>query len=196
MHTLDILFAIIAVVFVIIGIRRGLISELFRLIALVAGFLAAFLYYPKAAAFLTFVQPPLSFTIGFIILFIVTALIVLIIGLAIRKMIHLTPLGWIDHLFGGAIGLLKTVFLFWILCCAFAMFPLGINKMILHRSTIFQTYKKLPGFLKPAGLARLRETLKINPFPAMHPQMREKNRHGKLPWEPREKNADSTANEI
>lgn len=197
MHTLDILFVVIALVFVIIGIRRGLVSELFRLIALVAGFLAAFLYYPKAAAFLTFVPPPVSLTFAFIVLFIVTALIVLAIGWVIRKMIHLTPLGWIDHLFGGAIGFLKTVFLFWILCFAFAMFPLRIDKMILHRSTVFQIYKKLPGCLKPAGLIRLRKTLNIDPFPAVHPQTPKNGRRGALPWAPpQEKNADSTTNEI
>jgi membrane protein required for colicin V production len=196
MHTLDILFVIIALVFVIIGMRRGLVSELFRLIALVTGFLAAFLYYPKATALLTFVPPSLSFTLAFIILFIVTALIVLAIGWMIRKMIHLTPLGWIDHLLGGAIGLLKTVFLFWILCFAFAMFPLSMDKIILHRSTVFHIYKKLPEFLKPAGLARLRKTLKIDPFPTMHPHMLNKGHSGERPWGPQERNADSPANVI
>ncbi len=108
----------------------------------------------------------------------------------------MTPLGWIDFFFGGAIGLLKTAFLFWILCFALSVFPLGINKMTLHRSMVFQTYKRLPGYLKPAGLARLRETLKIDSFPAIRPQMLNKGRRREPPREPQEKNNDSAANVI
>jgi hypothetical protein len=69
--------------------------------------------------------------------------------------------------------------------------------MILHRSTVFQIYKKLPECLKPAGLARLRKTLNIDHFPAVHPQTPKNGRRGALPWAPpQEKNADSTTNEI
>jgi membrane protein required for colicin V production len=197
MHVLDILFAVVGLISLIIGIRRGMVSELFRFLALVVGFLAAFLFYPRAAAYAAFAPPQLAATLSFITIFIVAALVVLGIGWVIRKIVHLTPLGWIDHLFGGIFGLLKAGFLFWVLCLAFSFFPLGLDKLTLRHSRVYQTYQSLPAFLKPSGLSRLRETLKIGPSPASLHNLRKIGRTGARPAaKPQEKGAESGANEI
>jgi hypothetical protein len=117
---------------------------------------------------------------------------VLGLGWVVRKMVHLTPLGWIDSLFGGVLGLLKAVILFWMLCLAFTIFPFGIDKLALHRSMVFQTYKKLPGIVKLPGLNKLRETLKIDPLPDLHSRILKKGPHGGQ----RERSSASTAKVI
>ena len=104
MHTLDIFFCIAAVFFIVIGIRRGLIGELFRLFALIAGFIVAFLYYPDLSRLLNIKNPTIATPLCFSILYLITALSVIGAGWLIRKVVHLTPLGWFDYLFGGAIG--------------------------------------------------------------------------------------------
>jgi uncharacterized membrane protein required for colicin V production len=197
MHTLDIFFVVIGIVFLILGFRRGLVSELFRLIALIAGFLSAYLYYPKAAGYLNFVPPQLSFTLAFILLFIVTAMVILGIGWAVRKMVHLTPFGWIDSFFGGLIGLIKTVIVFWMLCLAFSMFPFTLNKLTLHGSMVFQTYKNLPRSLQLSGLTGLRGLLKPGSVPPAHrPTPPNKRNHESPAGEHEEKNDDSAQNVI
>ncbi len=192
MHILDILFAVIGIISIIIGFRRGLVSELFRLLALLAGFLAAYLFYRRGSEYLTFVPRQLSSTLSFIVLFIVAALVVLGIGWLIRKMIHLTPLGWIDSLLGGVIGLLKTFTLFWMLCLGFTLFPFAISKLTLHHSLVYQTYRKLPGCLKMSGLTQLREMLKIDTVPAMQHHPLKKENPGELP----ERSGNTKANAI
>jgi uncharacterized membrane protein required for colicin V production len=65
MHTLDIFFCIAAVFFIVVGVRRGLIGELFRLLALVFGFIVAFLYYPDLARLFRISSSPLSTPVCF-----------------------------------------------------------------------------------------------------------------------------------
>ena len=156
MHTLDIFFIIAAVFFLIVGIRRGLIGELFRLVALVAGFFVAFLYYPEIAKLCHFKPPSLTNALAFTLIFIVTALIIIGIGWLLKKIVHLTPLGWADYIFGGVLGLAKAVFIFWVICLSLASFPPNKFIMGLNRSVVFQTYKKLPPAIKAPGIDNMR----------------------------------------
>jgi uncharacterized membrane protein required for colicin V production len=160
MHTLDIIFTVACVFFIIIGIRRGLVGESFRLLALLTGFSAAFLFYTEASCYLHFNNRYAAHALSFVIIFIIAALLVLGIGWAIKKIIHLTPLGWIDYFFGGAIGLVKAVFIFWIICLTFASFPGTLKKTKVDHSLVFSTYERLPRTLKNDAILRLRDTLK------------------------------------
>ncbi len=162
MHTLDILFIIAAFFFVIIGIRRGLIGELFRLTALVLGFFVAFLYYPEIANLCRFKPAYLQNAVAFTLIFLIVALAVIGIGWLLKKIVHLTPLGWVDGFFGGVIGFLKTVLIFWVICLSLAVFPPGSFILRLHRSLVFQTYKKLPPGMKLSGVAGVRNLFKKN----------------------------------
>ena len=160
MHTFDILFIIAGAFFMFIGIRRGLVGELFRLLALIVGFFAAFLYYQEVAALLRFAPPTLARAASFTLIYLAAALAVVGVGWVIKKVIHLTPLGWIDYLFGGAIGLTKTVLIFWIICLSLSAFPLSRPKLNVNRSFVFQTYKNLPRSLRLDGITAVRDALK------------------------------------
>lgn len=160
MHTIDILFLITSIFFIIIGIRRGLVGEVFRLLALIAGFCAAFLFYTEAAACIPFGKPYIANALAFIIIFLIAAVIIIGIGWVIKKIIHLTPLGWVDQLFGGAIGLVKAMFIFWVVCLSFASFPATVKKMKVNKSIIFSTYKKIPLALKLDAMLQVRDSIK------------------------------------
>jgi uncharacterized membrane protein required for colicin V production len=162
MHTLDIFFGIASIFFVVVGVRRGLIGEIFRLVALVAGCIVAFLFYPDCARIIKLPSPYLSEGLSFVIIYLATALAILGAGVLFRKAIHLTPLGWFDYVFGGAIGLLKVLIIFWVVCLSFSTFPLTIKRMHLTRSTVYTTYTKLPGTLKAGEILRVRNSFKKN----------------------------------
>jgi uncharacterized membrane protein required for colicin V production len=162
MHTLDIFFCIATLFFVVIGIRRGLIGELFRLFALIAGFIVAFFYYPDLSRILNIKNTTIATPLCFSMLYLATALAVIGAGWLIRKVVHLTPLGWFDYLFGGAIGFAKVAIIFWVVCLSCSTFPLAIKRMHLDRSFVFTAYTKLPKSLKFDGIAKFRDSLKKN----------------------------------
>lgn len=162
MHTLDIFFCIAAVFFVVIGIRRGLIGELFRLLALILGFIVAFLYYPDLARLLKISSPAVATPLCFTLIYLATALTVIGIGWLLRKVVHLTPLGWLDYIFGGAIGFSKVVIIFWVVCLSFSTFPLTIKRMHLKKSVVYATYTRLPEHLKFDGMVKIRDSFRKN----------------------------------
>ncbi|MBN1130840.1 MAG: CvpA family protein [Chitinispirillaceae bacterium] len=163
MHTLDILFCISAVFFIVVGIRRGLIGELFRLMAIIAGFLAAFLYYPDLAGILKISSPHVSTALSFSIIYALVFLLVIGAGWLLRRAVHLTPLGWFDYVFGGFIGLVKTAIIFWIVCLSFSTFPVTVKRMHLHRSAVYKTYNVLPAALTMDLMLKKRDEIRKIP---------------------------------
>ncbi|MCU0608623.1 MAG: CvpA family protein, partial [Chitinispirillaceae bacterium] len=139
MHTFDILFIIGSMFFIIVGVRRGLIGEVFRIIALVAGFLVAFLYFSDLSPYLRFASPSIANPVAFSLIYLATAILILLTGWMLKKIIRLTPLGWVDYSFGGAIGLCKAVILFWIVCLSLSAFPASRAKLNMNRSTVYLT---------------------------------------------------------
>jgi len=162
MHTLDIFFCIAAVFFVVVGVRRGLIGEIVRLIALVMGCIVAFLFYPDCVRIIKLPWPYLSEGLSFVLIYLATALAILGAGALIRKVIHLTPLGWFDYIFGGAIGFAKVIIIFWVICLSFSTFPLTVKRMHLGRSTVYATYAHLPAALKADEIVKVRNVFKKN----------------------------------
>jgi membrane protein required for colicin V production len=162
MHTIDIFFCIGAIFFIVVGVRRGLIGELFRLLALVAGFFAAFLYYPDLARIFKIASPHVSTALSFAVIYAAVFLAVIGAGWLLRKLVHLTPLGWFDYLFGGLIGLAKTIIIFWVVCLSFSTFPAAVKRMHLNRSLVYKTYTGLPNPLKMDHLIKTRNAIRKN----------------------------------
>jgi len=97
-----------------------------------------------------------------LLLYIIAFLFVLLIGWVVKKAVHLTPLGWVDHIFGGAIGLLKALIIFWVVCLSVSSFPKSADRFHAARSHVYKTYKKLPDALKLVYLTGVRDALKKN----------------------------------
>jgi uncharacterized membrane protein required for colicin V production len=175
MHALDILFIIAAGYFVVIGIRRGLIGELFRLIGLVAGFLVAFLYYPELAGLFRINPVTLRNAMAFTLIFIAVIFAVIAAGWLLKKAVHLTPLGPVDSLLGGALGGAKAVLIFWVICLSCASLPPSKFVRDAHRSLVFQAYKKLPPAISIQGLMKMRARFKKSGDHAVLQKPTEKN---------------------
>ncbi len=122
---IDIGLIVIILGLVIHGIIIGLIRGIFDIAGIILGYLLA-INYSDALRIPEF--------LAFFLIFIIVAVIVSILGRVISKLIHITPLGLLDRIFGGLFGFLKG----FIVCFVFLIILLllhGENRTI-YRSEI------------------------------------------------------------
>lgn len=100
---IDILFAIVLLLAVFKGWKKGLVVGIFSLLALIAGAAAALklsgsfgLYLKKETGH----PSPLWPVVAFILIFIVVAVLVHLIARLLEKSLQLAMLGWVNHLLG------------------------------------------------------------------------------------------------
>ena len=113
MTAFDAIILIIFLLFIARGVWVGLIGQLAFLAALPIGFIAADAFYRKLGHLLLPVvpNPQASFLLTYILLFIATYLLIILIGKGLKKVVSITLLGWFDRTMGGVFGLGKGVFL-------------------------------------------------------------------------------------
>ncbi len=160
MHTLDIVFSVFALIFIFIGIKRGFIGEIIRLVAMIGGFFGAFLYYNDLSIVLQFIKLPsyIRNALSFTILYIAIALSFIALGWLLKKIVHLTLLGWLDRLLGALLGFLKTVLIAWIVCLSISTFHR--TEANFSKSTVYQVFKSLPSTMRLTELTKTRNHLR------------------------------------
>jgi membrane protein required for colicin V production len=98
MAWIDVIIIIIVIGLIIHGIATGLIRSAFDIAGIFFGYIFAVSYSAT-------IRMPQIF--AFIIIFAVVFLVVSIGGRILSKVIHFTPLGIIDRILGGVLGLIK-----------------------------------------------------------------------------------------
>jgi len=112
MTALDIGVIAVSVLFLVRGIWIGFVRQIAFLLALFLGYLAAGTYYPSWSQHLSQVgNPQLRFVLTYALLFFGTYVLIMVLGLGLRKVMHITFLGWFDRLMGAAFGAGKAVFI-------------------------------------------------------------------------------------
>jgi membrane protein required for colicin V production len=109
MNVVDILIVAVIVISVIRGLIRGFIRGLAGLAALIVGVVVAAQTYPWLADSAFFAIPGSHGPeiVGFIVAFLIVALLISWVGRLISKVVKLASLGWVDHLAGGGLGFVK-----------------------------------------------------------------------------------------
>jgi len=110
MNSFDIIALICLAWGFITGLRKGLIVEVSRLLALILGLLGAFFFSKKAAFYLADyvdTNPQLLNAIGFLLLFIVIVVAISMLARAVTKVLKLAALGLLNRILGGVFGGLK-----------------------------------------------------------------------------------------
>lgn len=145
-NAFDIVCLVFAAIFIIVGVRRGLIGEIFRFIAMVGGLIAAIMFYPALCQKLGFLAVPHAVRelTAFFAIFIVTALILIVIGWLLTKIIRLTLLGWVDRVGGGIIGLAKALLIIWLFVLSVSALPKGMVRQSVRTSHTFTWARKIP----------------------------------------------------
>jgi membrane protein required for colicin V production len=124
MNPLDILIIIILAYGLIRGIFRGMIKEISSIIGVLAGFYAAYSYYPLLAKTLdhwitsVVVLNIISFTFIFCFVFFIISLI----GVVIKYLMNLASMGWFDRILGLAFGCIKGILIVSVILVALTAF--------------------------------------------------------------------------
>jgi len=133
MNWLDAVIVIILVGFTVAAFRAGLIREVVTLVAVVLGILIAGHYYDDLAddVLLFIKNDKAAKVIAFLSLFGSIALLGQLAAFLMKQAVSMLLLGWVDHLAGGAFGLLKGLVLVELFLMLFATYPyLGLDKAI------------------------------------------------------------------
>lgn len=137
MNLFDILVSIIFVFCLIRGIFRGLVKEVSSIIGVMAGYFAAYSYYPYIAKFLSQWISVVAYSkiIGFLVVFIGVFLLISILGVIIKYLMSIAFLGWADRVSGGVFGLIKGLLIVSVLFIVFTTF-LSKNASIIKDSVL------------------------------------------------------------
>ncbi len=95
------------------GIWLGLLKQVTGFIALYLGYFAASHYNDRILPFLRDISenPKVIFLASYVILFVVTYIVVMLLGKALGYVLHLTITGWFDRLLGAVVGFGKAMIL-------------------------------------------------------------------------------------
>jgi len=111
MSFLDIIVMILVGTTCIYGITKGFFRDIFSLIAVVAGVVAAFIGYPWAAGHLSAIIPagPPANIIGFALILLTVSIAVSVLGVVISKAITGADLSVYDRIAGACFGLIEGI---------------------------------------------------------------------------------------
>ncbi len=110
MNLFDLVVLIILIASLVYSMFRGMVREIFSLLAYVGGYLMAVQYQAQAleAVAVVISNETLAKVLSFGLIFVVTVVAISLIGLGFRKLIHSTPgLSGMDRTLGGVFGVLK-----------------------------------------------------------------------------------------
>ena len=119
------------------GIFRGMIREASGIIGVCAGFYAAYTYYDLVAVQLQpwLKNPDHARLLAFLVLFLGIFVAVSLLGVVIRKLLHIVFLGWVDRLTGAAFGLFKGILVVSVILMVMTAF-MPKNLPLLTQSTL------------------------------------------------------------
>ncbi|MGQ9665272.1 MAG: CvpA family protein [bacterium] len=126
----DIVIIIIIIFLIIQGLVAGFVRSIFDMGGIIMGIFLAFEYAQRLK---------MTKFLAFLLIFITTVMVISIMGRIISKIIHLTPLGIMDRLMGGALGFFKGLF-----CCFVFVFLL----FLLNKGDLVNKCEIAPIILK------------------------------------------------
>ncbi len=128
---LDYIFAGIILISTIFALMKGLVREIISLVALIAGFILAALYYQVPAAWLADFSrtEAVANLLGYVIIFVGCILIGAIAAFLVNRFVKAASLKWIDRLLGGIFGFLRGWAISSVLVLALIAFPIRENMM-------------------------------------------------------------------
>jgi membrane protein required for colicin V production len=122
------------------GFRKGLIMELASIIALILALILAFKFMHKGVEFLVpFLENGNSFVpiFAFILIFLAVLLVVFYVSKFLKRVVDFTPLGWVDDIAGGLLGLLKWTLVFSTFLWLFEKGGVLIPQEVVDESILF-----------------------------------------------------------
>lgn len=104
MNWVDIIIIIVGIIFIVIGLKQGLIRAVFSIAGLAGGVALAGRYHEPFAAVLSPSGANWAGIAAFAIIVIATLVVANLVGVVVKKAVNILLLGWIDKVFGGILG--------------------------------------------------------------------------------------------
>ena len=168
MNWIDIIFILILVGCIAYSIYRGLVKEVFSLVSIATGYIAAINYYlPLSIYTAKVLNPSISKWMSFIGIFIVIFIAVILIGKLIQKVLNVSvTLTVVDRAAGGIIGMAKGIIILSIVILFLYAIPFTrdyIPKSFIARHIVILN-KKLTGASPIEFVKELRGSVNIDRF--------------------------------
>jgi membrane protein required for colicin V production len=110
MNLLDIAILIVAILITVRGFFRGIVQEAATLLGLIVSFFLASYYYSDLSRFLSRFLPGQNLLLSVLSFLFLLGLSVFLFhgfGILLKKVIHVSLLGWFDRVLGGVFGFIK-----------------------------------------------------------------------------------------
>ncbi|MDI6647667.1 MULTISPECIES: CvpA family protein [Bacillus] len=152
---IDIIILFLLLMGTLVGLKRGFILQFIKLISFVVSILVASLFYQSLAPQLTWIPAPnfsggqaqLAFfsgnletayynTIAFIILFILTKILLAIIGGLLTTIASIPVIKQVNKLLGAVLGFLETYLFVFILLFVAALLPVDALQTMMSKSML------------------------------------------------------------
>ncbi|MEB2358617.1 CvpA family protein [Bacillus pumilus] len=152
---IDIIILFLLLMGTLVGLKRGFILQFIKLISFVVSILVASMFYQSLAPQLMWIPAPnfsggqaqLAFfsgnletayynTIAFIILFILTKILLAIIGGLLTTIASIPVIKQVNKLLGGVLGFLETYLFVFILLFVAALLPVDALQTMLSKSIL------------------------------------------------------------
>lgn len=122
MEVLDIVLLALFVPALIVGISKGIVTQVVSLASIVVGVLVACRFTPdltKVAMLQFGSEEQVTYIICFILIFLVCALVMALFGSLITKLFKIATLGWLNRLLGALFAIFTTALVLGLLISAF-----------------------------------------------------------------------------
>ncbi|MCL6582346.1 MAG: CvpA family protein [bacterium] len=149
-NILDLVIAAALIFSLIRSFLKGVVREIFSLLALGLGIISARQMFPQVAKILEgdacADSPWITRGVAFVLVFLAVYIIISILGFMVRTMIRSVELSWLDHLGGAILGLLKGGFLLCLLIAVLVMI-LPPDSQIIKTSQLAHFFFQEAAFL-------------------------------------------------
>lgn len=140
MNIIDIILVVFLILGAFGGFRRGFVLEIASFVALFLGILGGLHFLHWGIGFLNEqfnisgkVVPILSF----VMIFVGIIILVNLLGKALKKVIHMTPLGGVDTIGGALVGAFKWAFFISVIIWIIGLFGLDVPRHLTDNSRLF-----------------------------------------------------------
>jgi membrane protein required for colicin V production len=132
---LDIVVIIILLATLVLGLIKGLVRQVIGIAAVVAGLILAARYYHRVSGIFerAFASEKWASIVAFALIFVVVLLLGSLISYLVCKLLC-GPLRFVDHLFGGVLGLVQGILICGVIVFALLAFP--VNKRLITESRL------------------------------------------------------------
>jgi membrane protein required for colicin V production len=166
---IDLAFGSVVLLSLLVGLVRGLVSEVLSLMGWVVAYVAAQAFTAQVAPVIPVGSQgsPLNTAVTFVLIFVAVLMAWSFLSWMVRKLVQASPLSPFDRVLGGAFGLARGVLVALVIATAVSLTPLAQSPAWQASQGVAGLQKVLSG-LKPHLPADLARHLRVAQLEVLH----------------------------